>query len=154
GGAGLDAGQVGFDEALEEVGGAAELGVAEGVGGLSGRDVVAIGINQTFADDDEAVFLALEDALHVGDELLGGEGDFGQEDDVRRVVRMVAALGEGGAGGDPAGVAAHDFEDGNEVALAHGLVVAGHLAHGGGDGIDDGAVAGAVVGGGQVVVDR
>ncbi len=37
--------------------------------------------------------------------------------------------------------------------LAHGVVVAGDLADGGRDVFDDGAVAGAVVGDGQVVVD-
>ena len=72
---------------------------------------------------------------------------------MRRIVRVVAALGQRGAGGDPAGGAAHDLDDGDEVALAHGLMVAGELADDGGDELDDRAVARAVVGGDEVVVD-
>src|SRR5690606_26467909 len=134
----------------EEVGGTTQLGVTEGVGGLGGGDVVAIGVDEAFADDDHAGLLAFEDALHVGDELLLGEGDLGEEDDVRGVVGVVATFGEGGTGGDPAGVAAHDLDDLHEVVLTHGLVVAGDLADRGGDVLNDGAVAGAVVGDGQV----
>ena len=73
---------------------------------------------------------------------------------MRRIVRVVAALGEGGAGGDPAGGAAHHFDDGNEVALAHRLVVAGDFLDGGGDVFDRAGVAGRVVGDGEVVIDR
>jgi hypothetical protein len=69
------------------------------------------------------VLLALEDAADVIEELLLGEGNLGEIDEVRGIVRVVAALGERGAGGDPAGVATHDLDDGNEVALAHGLGV-------------------------------
>ncbi len=73
--------------------------MAEGIGGAVGVDVVAIGIDEAFADDHEAEFLAREDAFHIGRELFRAEGHFGQKDDVRRVVRVVAALGERGAGG-------------------------------------------------------
>ncbi len=153
GGAGFDAGEVGFDEALQEIGGTAELSVAEGIGGFRGGDIVAIRIDEAFADDDQTVFLALEGALHVGNELLMGEGNLGEEDDVGRIVRMVPAFGEGGARGDPTRVAAHDFENGDEIALAHGLVVAAHLTDRGGDVFDHGTVTRAVVGDGQVVID-
>jgi hypothetical protein len=67
---------------------------------------------------------------------------------------VVAALGQRGARGDPAGAAAHGLDDRDQVALAHRLVVAGDLPHGGGEVFDHAAVAGAVVGAGQVVVDR
>ena len=71
---------------------------------------------------------------------------------MRRVVRVVAALGQRGTRGDPAGVAAHDLEDRDEIVLAHGLVVAGQLAHGCADVFDHAPVARAVVGDRQVVV--
>ena len=67
---------------------------------------------------------------------------------------MVAALGERGTGGNPTGGTAHDLDDGNEVALAHGLAVAGDFTDGGGEILDHAAVAGAVVGDRQIVVDR
>ena len=118
GGAGFNAGEIGFDEALQVFGGATELSVTERVGGFSGGDIVAIGVHEAFADHDVAELLALERALHVGDELLRGEGHLGEENDVGRIVRVVAAFGERGASSDPAGVAAHDFENGNEVTLA------------------------------------
>lgn len=152
-GAGLEGGEVLLDEGLEVVAGAAELGVAKGVGGLGGGDVVAVGIDEAFAYDDEAGFFAFEDALDVVDKFLGAEGDLGEVDEVGGVVRVVAAFGEGGAGGDPAGVAAHDLDDLDEVVLAHGFVIAGDFADGGGDVFDDGAVAWAVVGDGEVVID-
>ena len=153
GGASFDARDIGFDETLEEVGGAAELGVSESVRGFSGGHVVAIGINEPFAHHNEAVFFTLQGALHVGDEFLVREGHLRKQNDVGRIVRKVPAFSEGGSGGDPASVAAHDFEDGHKIALAHGLVVAAHLADGGGHVFDHGTVAGAVVGDGKVVID-
>ena len=85
--------------------------------------------------------------------LSSSKTDFGQEDDVGRI-GGVAALGQDGAGGDPAGGAAHDLDD------AAGAVVGGHAGDvdadfhdGGGVVLDDGAVAGAVVGVRQIVVD-
>src|SRR5690606_1913248 len=133
--------------------GAAELGVAEGVGGGVSGDVVAVGVDETFADDDHAVFLALEDTADVLEALVLVERDFRKIDQVRRVVRVVAALGERGAGGDPAGGAAHDLDDRDEVALAHGFVVAGEFADRGGGVFDHAAVAGRVIGDGKVVID-
>ena len=72
---------------------------------------------------------------------------------MRRVGR-VAPLGQDGAGGDPARRAAHHLDD------AAGAVVGGHAADvqadlhdGGGVVLDDRAVARAVVGVGQVVVN-
>jgi len=154
GDADLHAGDVGADDVGEDVAGAAELGVAEGVGLAVSGEVVAVGIDEALGDDDGAELLALEDALHVLEDLGLVERDLGEEDDVRGVVRVVAALGEGGAGGDPAGAAAHDLDDGDEVALTHGLAVAGDFAHGRGEVLDHAAVAGAVVGDGEVIVDR
>jgi hypothetical protein len=59
-----------------------------------------------------------------------------------------------GARGDPARAPAHRLDDRNQVALAHRLVVAGHLADRRRQVLDHAPVARAVVGHGQVVVDR
>ena len=144
----------GLDDLGERLAGAAELGVAEGVGRRIRREVVAVRVDESLGDDDQAVALALEDALHVLQDLLLVEGDLGKEDQVRGVVGMVAALRQGGAGGDPAGAAPHDLDDRDQVALAHRLVVAGDLADGHREVLDHAAVARAVVRAGQVVVDR
>jgi hypothetical protein len=69
-------------------------------------------------------------------------------------VRVILALRESGAGGDPPSTAAHDLDDGDEIVLAHGLVIGGDFADGGGDVFDRARIAGAVVGDGEIVVDR
>ena len=76
-GAGFDTGEVLLDEIFEIIASTTKLGVTKGIGGLGSRNVVAVGINQALANDDEAVFLALEDALHVGNEFFRRERDFG-----------------------------------------------------------------------------
>jgi hypothetical protein len=143
-----------LDDLGERLAGAAKLGVAEGVGGGVGRKVVAVRVDQPLGDDDQAVALALQDALHVLQDLLLVEGDLGEEDQVRGVVGVVAALRERGARGDPAGAPAHDLDDRDQVALAHRLVVARDLADGHREVLDHAAVARAVVRAGEVVVDR
>ena len=72
---------------------------------------------------------------------------------MRRIIRVIAALGQRCAGGEPAGVAAHDLDHGDEVALAHGVGVEREFLDGGADVFEGAAVAGAVVGRGQVVLD-
>ena len=148
------AGDILFDDLTEGIAGTAEFGVAESVGGGIGREVVAVGIDEALGDDDLTEFLSLEDAADVFENLLLVERNLGEEDDVGRIVRVILPLGEGGAGGDPAGGAAHDLDDGDEVALAHGFVVTSEFAHGGGEILDDRAVAGSVVGERKIVVDR
>ena len=165
GGAGLDAIEAGLDESTEVFAGAAEDGVAERVGaGSVGAEVVAGGVLDAFGDDDEAMTVALEDFFDAADEVVGVEGDFREQHDVRRgvvvvgvldglVFTLVATLREDGRGGEPAGVAAHDFKDRDEVVLAHGGVIESGLTDGHADVLGDGAEAGAVVGQGKVVVD-
>ena len=59
--------------------------MAEGVGlGFRG-EVVAIGIDEAFGDDDLAELLALEGAADVLEDLLLVEGDLGEKDEVRRI---------------------------------------------------------------------
>ena len=90
----LDAREVGLDEVLEELAGAAQLGMAEGVSRRISRDVVAVGVGETLGDDDLAELLALQDAADVLEALLLVKGNLGEIDQVRRVVRLVAAFRE------------------------------------------------------------
>ena len=111
--------------------------------------------------------VGLQNFFDAADEVVGIEGDFGQEHDVRRraavvgilsgvlgVVALVLALSKDGGGGEPTRITTHDFKDGNEVVAAHGSVIERHFAYGQGDVLGDGAVTWAVVGEGQIVVDR
>ena len=88
------------------------------------------------------------DAGDVGEEAVLGEIDFGDVDEVGAVGFVVAA--EGGGGGEPAGVAAHDDVDFDAL---EGAVVGVVALVGEGDEAGGAAVAGAVVGGAEVVVD-
>ena len=67
---------------------------------------------------------------------------------------VIAALGEGGTGGDPACAAAHDFDNLYEVVLAHAGIVSSDLLNGASDVFDDRAVAGSVICCDEVVIDR
>jgi hypothetical protein len=143
-----------LDDVLEGFADATELGMAGiGTAGLD-RDIVAVLVDEAFAHDDDAVLLALQHAADVLNELLVGERDFREIDEVRRIVRVVAALGQRGAGGEPAGVAAHDLDERHEVALAERFRIERELLDRGADVLDRAAVTGAVVGGGNVVLDR
>ena len=149
----LGARNVGADDFGEGVAGTTELGVTEGIRGGVGGHVIAVLIDETLGDDDLAELLALEDALYVFDALGLIEGDLGKVDEVGRILRVILALGESSSGGDPTGTATHDLDDGDEIALTHGLVIGGDFADAGGDVFDGAGVAGAVVGAGQVVID-
>src|SRR5260370_39026463 len=120
---------------------------------LVSADLFAVRVLDAFADDHEAILVGVNGLFDLGQELFFFERKLRQEDQVRRIGR-VAALGDHGAGGDPTGGASHDFND------AAGAVVGGHaghinadLHHGGGVVFDDRAVARAIVGVRQVVVD-
>ena len=101
--------ELGFDGVREFDRDAAELGVAEGVDVVfAAGDEVAAGITQAFGGDDDAVAVSLYAVLDFSKKCCLVEGDFGEEDDVRR---FVAIAGEAGGGGDPASVATHGLED-------------------------------------------
>src|SRR5699024_1588783 len=99
--------------------------------------------------DDDAGLLFLHDpdlfhkAVHV-------EGDLRQADHVHALA--VVALGQGGGGGQPAGVAAHDLHDGDVLGAVNGGVPDDFL-HDDADVLGSRAVTGSVVSDHQVVVD-
>ena len=78
------------------------------------------------------------------------EGQLRQADQVHALA--VLAPGQGGGGREPAGVAAHDLDDGHKVGAVHRRV-ADDLFHDHADILGRGAVAGRVVGEHKVVVD-
>ena len=124
--------QLPFHHLRQHRGHAAELLVAEGVGGAGVGQEGAVGGARAFGDHDHAVAHLLDGVVDFLQERLPVKGDFREQDDVRGVVRVV--LGEAGAGGDPAGVAAHHF---HHEHLGGGGAHAGHVqgrfaaAHGG-----------------------
>src|SRR5580765_4048153 len=64
------------------------------------------------------------------------------------------ALGQDSSARDPAGAAAHDFDDATGAVISgHAADIEGNFHDGGAVVFDDGAEAGAVVGVGQIVVD-
>jgi len=68
--------------------------MAESVGLRVSGEVVAVGVGETFRDDDLAEFFALQHAFDVLDNLGLVEGNLGKEDEVRRIVRVIAAFRE------------------------------------------------------------
>ena len=115
-------------------------------------EFISIHVLDPFADDHDAVTKLVNGLLHLGEERLLVERDFRHQDDVRPVGRF--ALGQDGAGREPAGGPAHDLD------YAAGAVVGGHagdvlcdLHHGRGVVLGRATVAGRMVGVGQVVVD-
>src|SRR5690606_27122612 len=114
----------------------------------------AVRIDQTFSDNDQAVLLAGERALDVLENFLRGERNFGQTNNMGRIVWMILPFSQSGARSDPPGTAAHYFKNGNEVARSEAGIVASHLAHGRGDVFDHTSVTRAMVRDDEVVIDR
>ena len=151
----LDAADLGAGFLLQDVGqhggGAAQLGVTEAVGGrgLGLGHEGAVGVVDALGHGDEAVVALGIDALDVGDELVHVEVGLGHVD---QVGAAAVFAGQGGGGGEPAGVTAHDLHHGDHAGVIHpGVLV--DLHDGGGDILGSAGVAGAVVGAPQVVVD-
>src|SRR5439155_560510 len=107
---------------------------------------------QTFADDHDAIFQRGNGFFDLGQEFVLQEGNFRYQDEVGRV--NGTALRQHGAGGDPPCPAAHDLDDATgAVVRDHAADVRGDFHHGRRIVFDDRAVAGAMVGVWQVVVD-
>src|SRR5690606_11711799 len=133
-----------LDQGRQGGGHAAELIVAEG-GGVGGRGhqgaVLVLG---AFGGDDHAVAIFLHSGVHLLEELFLREGDFGEQNDMGGIARP--SRREPAGGGDPAGVAAHHFEDEHlGGGLAHRCHVEAGLPGGDRHVIGDGAKAGTVV---------
>ena len=151
----LDAAYLGAGLGLDHLGQhgsqAAQLGMAEAVGGrgLGLGHEGAIGIVDALGHGDHALAGLVVDGLHVGDEAVHVKVDLGQVDEVGAVA---GPGGQGGGAGQPASVAAHDLHDGDHAGVID-VGIAMHFHAGGGDELGRGGKAGAVVGAVQVVVD-
>ena len=141
-----------LDEIVAEGARAGELDVAVGVdflgGGRGDGDGRSGGVGDAFGDGDEAAAVFGDAGLDVGDELVDAERALGQVDEVR--AGAFVGAGEGGGGGQEAGVAAHDDVD----LDARQRRVVEVVAHEGlRDELGGGSEAGGVVVFAQVVVD-
>ena len=120
--------------------------------GFVRANLVAFGVFQTFAYDDNAAAVLGDSFCYLRNKFFFFKRYFRQQDNVRRVFGF--AFGEDGAGGNPAGSAAHHFDDAaGAVVSGHAADVRAHFHHGGGVVLDDAAVAGRVIGMRQIVVD-
>ena len=129
----------------------AQLSVSEAVGGggLGLRDEGAVGVVDALRHGHDAVAVFLVNGVHIGQELVHVEVHLGQVDQVGRAARYT---GQSGGASQPAGVTAHDLNDGHHTGVIHpGVLV--YLSAGGGDILGGGGEAGAMVGAEQVVVN-
>lgn len=110
---------------------------------------VAVFVALAFANGDDTASKTSKNAFHIVTN--GFQRDFllGQIDQVGGVFGRMA--GEGGGGGDPTGIAAEGLDD-HDGGGQRAVVLAG-IADGVGKEAGDAAVAGRVIGAGDVVVD-
>ena len=142
--AGLVAGTL-LDLFGEDLADAAEADVAEGVELGADRGLAGVfGELCAFGDDDEGEALAaLPAGLEQANDVVEVDGSFGEEDDI-------GTAGDAGGDSDPAGIAAHDFDDLDaRVGFGGGVEAVDRF---GGDG-DGGVETEAGVGAGEIVVD-
>ena len=112
-------------------------------------------INKTFSDYHDAVTIFGSGGLYVGNEFFDRESNLRHQDDMRRIFWVSFALGEACSCGDPACIASHHFDDGNERrAKTHRLVIKCHFAHYCRDVLNDAPISRAVVGDRQIIVHR
>src|SRR5690606_16872761 len=132
---------------------AAQLGVAEGVGQAGFGQEFAVLVLDALGYPDNAVAVGLHALVNAGEEGRFIELDFGKQQDVRRFA--FGFTGQAAGGGDPAGVATHDFQDEHlGRGSGHGGHIVAGFTNGRGDILGHRAKAGAAVGDRQVVVDR
>ncbi len=130
------------DGFTDEVADAEALG--NGAVALDGVLENLLGNLYAFGKGDDGELLAEDVALvDVGADVLDGEGNFGNENDV-------SAAGDSGVQGNPSGVASHDFDDHDAMVRLGGGVDA---VDGIGCDVDGGVEAEGDIGGGEVVVD-
>jgi hypothetical protein len=88
---------------------AAQLGMAESVAGAGVGQELALGVAHALGDHDGAIAEGLDGVFHFLQELFLPERHLGEQDHVRRIA--LGARRETAGGRNPAGVAAHDFQD-------------------------------------------
>ena len=130
---------------------AAQLGMAEAVGGGGLRlgDEAAVGVVDALGDGHHALTGLVVDGGDISDELVQVKIHLGEVDEVGTAA---SPGGQGGGAGQPAGVTAHDLDDGHHAGVIDVGVVP-DLHAGGGDILGGAGEAGAVVGAVEVVVD-
>ena len=146
--------ELALDDGCERVGGSGEHRVSKGIeAGFIGANFFAGFVLHTFATDDHAVLVFGDHILHPIEECSLIQGDFWQHDDVRWVGR-IALFGQDSSSSDPAGGAAHDFDDAARAVISgHGTDIEADFHHRGRVVLDHRTVARAVVGDRKVVVD-
>ena len=148
----LDA-QLLLDIADQRAGHAAQLLVAEAVGGSIGRaifcDEHAVLVVDALGDHHHAVAPLIHDPLHVLKELIHIEVGLRQVDQIGPVAR---SRGYTGGAGQPSGVTAHDLHDDRGIIIVH-VAIPAHLHAAGDHVLGGGGEAGAMVRAIQVVVD-
>ena len=130
----------------------AQLAVAKGVFQPGFGEKTAVLVLGSLRGHDHAVAALFYRAFHPGQEFLPVEGDFREQDYMGRIPLFLC--GQSRRRGNPARVAAHDFQDEHPGGgFAHGGDVHGGLAGGNSDIFRHRPEAGAVVGQRQVVID-
>ena len=113
------------------------------------RNKAAVCILHAFRDGDHAAAVLPVNPVHILPEFLYAEGNFRKVNQVRTCSRI---RGQGCGSGQPAGVAAHDFHNGDASLVVHAEVLVNFHA-GGSDKFGGGAEAGAVVRAVKVIVN-
>ena len=140
-----------LDDLGKHGGKSAQLGMAEAIGGggLGLGDKGAVGVVDALRHRDHALAGLVIDCLHIGDELLHVEIHLGQVD---QIGAESGPGGQSGGTGQPAGMPAHDLDDGHHASVID-VGVMPDLHTGGGDILGGAGKAGAVVCAVEVVVD-
>ena len=151
----LDAADLGasalFQDFRQHTGQTAQLGMAKAVGsgGLGLGYKAAIGIVDALRDGNQHFPVGGIDPLHIGNELLHVKVQLRQIDQIGAGAKL---CGQGGAGGQPTGVAAHDLHHGDHaIVIDTGILIDFHA--GSGNIFGSAGKARAVVGAEQVVVN-
>ena len=140
-----------LDDVGQTGGQAAQLDMPEPVGGGDLRlgHITAVGIVDPLGRGHHTLARLPVDFLDVMNEPIHIKVDLRQ---IEQVGAAAGEPGQGGGAGQPTGVAPHDLDDGNRAGIIY-VGIMPHLSAGGGDVFGGGAVAGAVVGAVEIVVD-
>ncbi len=115
--------------------------------------IISVLIHQSLTHYDHAVAVFLQNILYILHKLVLGERKFRKVNEVGSIVGIILALCKGGPCRNPSGISTHHFDDGNQIVLTHRFVVEGRFLDHGTEIFNHTAVAWAVVGGNQVVIN-